>query len=869
MAYRRWIASAAALVITLGALVMAPFIAVGGATQAVGPLTSTLFAAGFSQPVGFVQDPSQPGVQVVVEQGGRVRVLLNGQLQSQDFLDIRAHVLSGGERGLLGLAFAPDYAASGRVFVNFTNLSGHTVIARFERSANPLQLDATSRFDLVWPDGNAFISQPFANHNGGHLAFGPDGYLYIGMGDGGSSNDPGHRAQNPATLLGKMLRIDVNVPDTDPQGYNVPAGNPFVGQSGVLGEIWAFGLRNPWRYSFDPVEFGGTGALVIGDVGQGAWEEVNYEPMGAGGRNYGWRNREGAHNNVTTLPPFSTPLTDPILEYSHTEGRSITGGVVYRGTALGNTVVGRYFYADFIFGRVWSVALTINSQTGEATAGTPTEHTSELGNAAGQPSSFGIDSEGELYVLNYARGEVYRIDSATPTPTPTPTPGPAVGAQSAISGSGAVVTIPHTPSGTPTDVLIAFQKGGPATTASVTYGGQPCVLIVQAINGNQRTEVWGLSQPPAGPQNVVITRGGTGNYFIDGFVTSLTGTNGVVDMKAATVSGNRSEVLPLTVASAAGDLVVGFAYVGVFPGVDLSMTPGAGQTERAETFNGNEGNGALSTKPGAASATMGYSWGTSSGVYTTGHAAISLRASAAPTPTPTPTPTPGPAVGAQSAISGSGAVVTIPHTPSGTPTDVLIAFQKGGPGTTASVTYGGQPCVLIVQAINGNQRTEVWGLHSPPAGPQNVVITRGGTGNYFIDGFVTSLTGTNGVVDMKAATVSGNRSEVLPLTVASAVGDLVVGYAYVGVFPGVDLSMTPGAGQTERGETYNGSEGNGALSTKPGATGVTMSYSWGTSSGVYTTGHAAISFRAAGTAPAPQPAPPTAPTLSRGWQPPG
>ena len=324
-------------------------------------LRADLVASGLAQPVALVQDPSQPDVQFIVEQGGRVRVLQGGVLLAGDFLDLRSQVLNSGEQGLLGLAFAPDYATSGRLFVNFVNLAGNTVIARFRRSAtNPLRGDPASRFDLVWPDGNAYISQPFANHNGGCLVFGPDGYLYIGMGDGGSANDPGHRAQNPLTLLGKMLRINVSVPNGDPQGYDVPSGNPFAGRPGVLAEIWAFGLRNPWRFSFDDPSRGGTGALVIADVGQDAWEEIDYEPAGQGGRNYGWRNREGAHDHVTTLPPYYTPLIGPELRVPHPTGDSITGGYVYRGTALGSAYIGRYFFGDFVSGRIWSLGLGVD-----------------------------------------------------------------------------------------------------------------------------------------------------------------------------------------------------------------------------------------------------------------------------------------------------------------------------------------------------------------------------------------------------------------------------------------------------------------------------------------------------------------------------
>lgn len=409
-------------------------VAVFAAPPVAAQIRAELVVQGLSQPVAFVQHPTDATVQLIVQQDGRVRVLRAGVVQAADFLDLRAAVRNGGEQGLLGLAFAPDYASSGRVFVNFTNTDGHTVIARFVRSAaDPLQADPASRFDFRWPDGQRVIAQPFANHNGGNLVFGPDGFLYIGMGDGGSANDPAHRAQNPQTLLGKMLRLNVSVPDADPEGYDIPPGNPFGGQAGVLGEIWSFGLRNPWRYSFDNPLRGGTGALVIADVGQSAWEEVNYEPAGRGGRNYGWRNREGAHNNVTTQPPFSTPLVDPIFEYSHTDGRSITGGHVYRGSALGASFRGRYFFGDFVSSRVWSTRLTVNAATGEATASDLIEHTADLGAAAASPSSFGVDAAGELYVVNYT-GRIHRITGTGVEPPPDPAAG---------SGSGARTPSPN------------------------------------------------------------------------------------------------------------------------------------------------------------------------------------------------------------------------------------------------------------------------------------------------------------------------------------------------------------------------------------------------------------------------------------------
>ena len=217
-----------------------------------------------------------------------------------------------------------------------------------------------------------------------------------------------------------MLRIDVDVPDSHASGYDVPADNPFVSGRPVAArpEIWAFGLRNPWRYSFDS----GTGALVIADVGQNRWEEIDYEPRSRGGRNYGWRNREGAHDNVTSRQPAFLPLVEPIHEYDHGVGQSITGGYVYRGRALPSTFQGRYFFADFIAGRVWSLALTVDSASGEARASNVIEHTAELGGfaALGNISSFGVDADGELYIVGHSRGRVFKIvgpASAPATPT--------------------------------------------------------------------------------------------------------------------------------------------------------------------------------------------------------------------------------------------------------------------------------------------------------------------------------------------------------------------------------------------------------------------------------------------------------------------
>jgi glucose/arabinose dehydrogenase/putative transposon-encoded protein len=468
--------------------------------EAQGQLRTRVHATGFAAPVAFVQDPTNRAVQYVVEQGGRIRVVQNGTVLATDFLDMRSVVTpGGGERGLLGMAFAPDAATSGRFYVDFTNLAGDTVVARFRRSANPLVADPSSRFDLRWGGAGSprFIAQPFANHNGGHLAFGPDGFLYIGLGDGGSGNDPDHRAQNPAELLGKMLRIDVSVPETDPGGYQVPAGNPFVGAAGMRPEIWSFGLRNPWRYNFDDPARGGTGALIIGDVGQNQWEEIDYEPPASGGRNYGWRNREGAHDNVTSRIPAFPPLVDPIHEYSHSVGVSITGGFVYRGCALGPAYRGRYFFADFT-GRMWSLGLAIDAGTGQATADGLVEHSAALGGTAqlGNISSFGVDADGELYAVSYSRGAILKIEAV---------PGVFCG-DSDFDGDGRVdITVFRPSNGT------WFINRSGSAPVGVQWGNGADLPVPGDYDGDHRTDVavfrpsngtWFIVRSTAGPMGI-------------------------------------------------------------------------------------------------------------------------------------------------------------------------------------------------------------------------------------------------------------------------------------------------------------------------------------------------------------------------------
>ncbi len=382
------------------------------ASAADAQLRSESIVAGLRFPVGVVVDPVDHSRLFVIEQAGLIRVVIDGRIVERPFLDLRGEIASGGERGLLGLAFSPD-AESRRFFVNFTNRNGDTVVARFRRQADDLLVtDVETRFDLRWPDGRRYIEQPFSNHNGGHLVFGPDGYLYIGMGDGGSGGDPFNNAQNPESLLGKMLRIDVNVDDADSRGYRIPEDNPFVAGNPIfaLPEIWAFGLRNPWQFSFDDMTRGGVGALVIADVGQDVREEIDFEPRGAGGRNYGWRLREGTRPYDGRRPPAFEPLSEPIYDYGRDVGASITGGFIYRGTKLDPSYRGRYFFADFVDGRVFSLGLRLD-EAGEAAATDVFEHTNSLGGRAalGAISAFGVDGDGELLIVSYSAGRVLRI----------------------------------------------------------------------------------------------------------------------------------------------------------------------------------------------------------------------------------------------------------------------------------------------------------------------------------------------------------------------------------------------------------------------------------------------------------------------------
>ncbi len=339
--------------------------------------------SGITAPTDIQHAGDGSGRLFLVQQNGIVRLYRPGALAPQPFLDIRNKTRASGEQGLLGLAFPPGFAQKQRLYVNYTDLNGDTVISMFRVSANPDIADAASESVLLR------IDQPFANHNGGQLRFGPDGYLYVGMGDGGSGGDPFNNGQSLGTLLGKILRLDT---ESTPGAVRAPPDNPFANSAGVRPEIWAYGLRNPWRFSFDRE----AGDLWIADVGQNAYEEVNFQPRASrGGENYGWNRMEGAHCYLAGCN--SQGLTLPVAEYSHADGCSVTGGFVYRGRASPG-LRGIYLYGDYCSGRIWGVERQGSQRTSRL-----------LLSSGFSISSFGEDEAGEIYVANAANGTIHRI----------------------------------------------------------------------------------------------------------------------------------------------------------------------------------------------------------------------------------------------------------------------------------------------------------------------------------------------------------------------------------------------------------------------------------------------------------------------------
>lgn len=374
--------------IRLGALTVALALT-AACDEASAPLPDDLQAvpvvSGLASPVAFAT-PAGDSRLFIVEQRGTIRVVKNGQLLTAPYLDIRAKLTSGGERGLLGLAFHPNFAQNGFFYVQYTDLNGNSEIERYHALPASDVADANSATHILG------FNQPFANHNGGNLLFGPDGKLWIGTGDGGSGGDPQGNGQRLTTLLGKMLRIDVDAASP----YGIPTDNPFATSTVNRQEIWGWGLRNPWRYSIDRV----TGLLYVADVGQNQWEEVHVVPTTMASVNYGWVIMEGMHcYNATTCN--QTGLNIPVLEYGHGDGCAITGGFVYRGAMIPG-IVGHYFYSDACSGFLRSFRYE------SGTANDLREW--DVGDIGGI-LSFGEDSAGELYALS-SNGTVYRIAPA-------------------------------------------------------------------------------------------------------------------------------------------------------------------------------------------------------------------------------------------------------------------------------------------------------------------------------------------------------------------------------------------------------------------------------------------------------------------------
>ena len=349
--------------------------------------TLTTIATGFTAPLDLEQPRDNSGRLFVVQQGGQIRILQNGAIATTPFLDISSKITSGGETGLLGLIFHSNYSQNRKFYLNYTRTTSgqlQTVIAEYLASAvNPNVADPTTERILL------VVDQPFPNHKAGQLAFGPDGYLYFGLGDGGSGGDPLGNGQNTNVLLGKMLRIDVNNTGAG-KPYAIPSDNPFVNGGGQP-EIYAYGFRNPWRFSFDTA----SGRLFVADVGQNAFEEIDLVTKGG---NYGWNIMEGSHcYNASTCD--MTGLTLPIHDYPRTDGTTVIGGFVYRGTAI-PSLVGTYVFGDFGSGKIWALR--------EGTSNTWTR--TELLSTSRQISSFGQDQSGELYVVDFA-GTVLQLRS--------------------------------------------------------------------------------------------------------------------------------------------------------------------------------------------------------------------------------------------------------------------------------------------------------------------------------------------------------------------------------------------------------------------------------------------------------------------------
>ncbi len=560
--------------------------------------------SGLSQPLAMTQPNDGTNRFFVVERTGRIRVSVNGALQATPFLDVTSLITSSNsEQGLLGLAFHPNYASNGLFFVYYTASNGDNTLARFHvSSGNANQADPNSRAVLFAE------ADRFSNHNGGNVIFGPDGFLYVGLGDGGSAGDPDNNAQNLGVLLGKLLRIDVN----SGSPYAIPSSNPFVNTPGARGEIWALGLRNPWRWSFDRQ----AGDLMIGDVGQGSWEEVDRQLRNApGGANYQWSCLEGTH-------PFSSRTCDqgtstgPIFEYDHSQGEcSVTGGYMYRGSAI-PSLFGQYVFSDYCSGRIWTLAQSGGTWSRMLLLDTPYN-----------VASFAEDRNGEIYAIDITGGTVYRInDGGTPpTNTPTPTHTPVAAATNTPTRTPTpVAAATNTPTRTPTSVAAATNTptrtptpvtGGDASSGTISFDDRP-----------------GQDQPLTGEYPAGVVDWGSGQWFHSGpyagFSTKSVGFDG-----SSLTSATFRFITPRRLVR------FDFANGGTASSALTASCPGQ------PTLTGNASPGQVGTLSTGWTGTCSSVTMTSSNGWDTNFDNIVFDTPGAAAPTATPTPTAGSAPG--------------------------------------------------------------------------------------------------------------------------------------------------------------------------------------------------------------------------------
>ena len=458
------------------------------ATRAAG---LEVIATSLDAPFLVATPPGDPRL-FIAEQRGVIKVYKDGAVQSTWFLDIRSKVLSGGLQGMLGMAFHPDYATNRYVYVYYTDLNGDSVVERYQAfSGLPDLVDPSSATQIM------LIPQPSFDHNGGYLNFGPDGYLYIAMGDGSLNGDENNLAQDPGSLMGKLLRIDVD----SASPYAIPADNPFVGVGGYEEEIWALGLRNPWGVRFDPA----TGDLWIADVGDLSWEEINFTPASSmGGENYGWRLMQGTHcyNPPVNCNPGGLQL--PIYEYPHEPGIcSVTGGGVYRGSDI-PAFIGHYFLSDYCGGKLWSFRYDGSNLTDF------TDWTSEVtegGTSAGIIVGFGFDRDGEMYMVDRGSGAgTGRILKLIPSTSDAPVPG---------LGTKTLETAIHP---------------NPSR-------GQFTLELRSEASGSVRVEIWSVDGRAVWSGDVELGRSGSGTIASDGIAELRTLASGSYLVRARTAAG--------------------------------------------------------------------------------------------------------------------------------------------------------------------------------------------------------------------------------------------------------------------------------------------------------------------------------------------